>query len=293
MKTAMTDTRPGAVRDHFDTDWLTLREPVDHAARAMTLSQQLAAWLEQTDRSGPLQLVDLGCGRGSNLRYLAPLLPGPQSWSLVDHDERLLSDAARLSIGSRDRDHGPVHFNTIKADLRDPGAWQHLLNTDTDVVTASALIDLVAAPWLDQLVHGLQHSQAALLVALSYNGEFTFSQPHPLDAEVRQAFNAHQQASGPFGTGLGPTATEALRTRLQAAGYRVSTAASPWTVPPRHAALQRGLVLGWQDAASEQRPQRAKAFAAWAQQHLQQAGSPECTLQVGHTDLLALPPEPQ
>ncbi|WP_106418212.1 class I SAM-dependent methyltransferase [Salinicola tamaricis] len=38
-------------------------------------------------------LVDLGCGSGSNLRYLAPQLRTPQYWRLVDHDASLLEHA--------------------------------------------------------------------------------------------------------------------------------------------------------------------------------------------------------
>jgi SAM-dependent methyltransferase len=84
----------------FSPDWLGLREPVDARARSAPLTQRLAAWLSgSSHRSGgpsaPLTVLDLGCGTGANLRYLAPRLaehlPGHQRWACLDRDRDLLA----------------------------------------------------------------------------------------------------------------------------------------------------------------------------------------------------------
>jgi SAM-dependent methyltransferase len=74
----------------FTSDWLALREPVDHRSRDADLVASLAKWW----RSFPsYRVLDLGSGTGSNLRYLAPRLGEQQEWTLVDRDGALLDRA--------------------------------------------------------------------------------------------------------------------------------------------------------------------------------------------------------
>lgn len=74
--------------ERFDTDWLTLREPFDHAARSIELSRRLADRLPARPR-----LIDLGAGTGSLFRFLAPIIGRRQDWILIDRDGALLDDA--------------------------------------------------------------------------------------------------------------------------------------------------------------------------------------------------------
>ena len=67
----------------FSADWLALREPLDHASRNAAVAAACAAHFAGAET---LAVLDLGCGTGSNLRALAPILPERQDWRLVDHD---------------------------------------------------------------------------------------------------------------------------------------------------------------------------------------------------------------
>lgn len=283
----MPESAAGREKDRFEHDWLTLREPADHAARAGALDQRLVEWLPHDQ---PLGIVDLGCGRGSNLRYLAPLLPGPQQWTLVDHDESLLAAALQRCAGTRDSGGQTVKISGRQADLRQLADWSSAIGADTHLVTASALLDLVSADWLSHLVAVLKLRRPAVHMVLSVDGQFGCTTQHADDELIRAAFNAHQRAPGPFGPGLGPDAAPELADRLQAIGYRVHSAASPWHVPAEHAALQRWLIQGWGDAATEQCPDQADRIKAWTDLRLTEAGSAGFVLTVGHTDVLALPP---
>ena len=109
----------------FSPDWLALREAADHRSRARPLVSRLrAAWRAH----GWTRLVDLGSGTGSNLRYLAPRLPGRQEWTLIDHDARLL---ARVEAPR-----GDLSVTAVMGDLDDQGI---AAVAQTDLLTCSAL----------------------------------------------------------------------------------------------------------------------------------------------------------
>ena len=78
----------------FSSTWLEAREPWDHAARAPAVTDAALAWLAARRTDAPLRIIDLGCGAGSNLAFLAPRIAGAQHWTLVDDDPALLAEAA-------------------------------------------------------------------------------------------------------------------------------------------------------------------------------------------------------
>ena len=131
----------------FEADWLALREGADADARSPALTARAARWLEARGRT-PFACVDLGSGSGSNPRFLAPRLPGPQSWCLVDHDARLLERAVRDGALLRDAAGQTV---ALRAECRDLAALRPDAFTGVDLVCASALMDLVGWAWLERL----------------------------------------------------------------------------------------------------------------------------------------------
>jgi cyclopropane fatty-acyl-phospholipid synthase-like methyltransferase len=63
--------------------WLRLREPADADARSVALARAVARHAGAHD---PVRVLDLACGTGANLRYLAPHLPGGSdgdSWTAI------------------------------------------------------------------------------------------------------------------------------------------------------------------------------------------------------------------
>lgn len=264
--------------EHFAVDWLAARESADHAARSEVLLDRLRGWFGQR---ALLRIVDLGAGTGSNARYLAPRLALPQHWTLVDHDPDLLG---RVSIPTG---LASVTTSTVCADLK---RWQ-LADETPDLVTASALLDLVSGSWLDRVVADCARHRAAALMALTYDGGVTWSVPDPEDGQVRDAVNAHQVRKTALGSALGPQATEAAATRFQAAGYRVWIEPSPWQLHAEDLFLAEPLVAGWVAAAAEQLPAAETDIRAWGQRRLDDLRNGRTCLTVFHLDLLALPGE--
>ena len=282
------------MREAFDPAWLALREPVDHRSRASAaLSLLVTAWR----RNGWSRVVDLGSGTGSNLRYLAPRLPGSQDWTLVDHDADLL---ARVSAPA-----GVERLSRVTADLAGAGLAA-IADSRAQLVTASALLDLVSRAWLERLVDACRHAGCAAHFALTYDGSIQWeaaagdpgAADDPHDSAIRRAVNAHQRRDKGLGSALGPMAGLNAETAFRAAGYRAWLLRSPWRIGPDDAALARALVDGWEAAAVEEVGAGADAgfdaaaVRAWATRRRAAIDGGRFGLTVGHVDLLALPPAP-
>ncbi len=264
----------------FSAEWLHLREPADHKARDRELAALLAKYL--VGRSG-LTIVDLGCGTGSNLRALAPSLPLPQRWHLIDHDPALL-DAARGEI-ERWRAENPLSGLSIAFKTADLSAGvPEALVDNCDLVTAAALFDLVSESWLDCFIAAIAERRLAFYTVLIYDGVMRWQPPHPADDTVKAAFNAHQRRDKGFGPAAGPEAGSYLADRLLKAGYEMVTATSSWRLDASDRPLMLVLAEGIAEAARETGRVVQAEIASWlaARQHAE-------ACEIGHLDILALP----
>lgn len=285
---------------HFSAEWLALREPADAAARAQSaeaLLPRLRAWqLARTAPAAtePWRVIDLGCGLGANLRWLAPRLGGPQQWLVVDHDQTLLrrwdrpAGFTRLADGRLrwDRAPGSAAVDVLRRRLDLAQALSTLPWRQAQLVTASALLDLAGADWLRELARHASQGGAALLFALNVDGRHHWSPPDGGDARVARLFAAHQRRDKGLGPALGAEAAPWLASALRALGYRVWLRRSDWRLAPG-SALQQAFIEGMAAAAGEQVPAQARRVDAWRQRRREAARSG--SLRVGHLDLLALP----
>jgi SAM-dependent methyltransferase len=262
----------------FDAAWLALREPVDHRARSETLLPPLRrAWQARSWS----RILDLGAGTGSNLRYLAPRLDGDQAWTLVDRDARLLALAAAPGVAVARR---------VTGDLGREGL---ALVRQADLVTASALLDLVSEDWLRRLVNACCAAGAGVLLAMTYDGRIAWADAEPDTALIERLVNAHQRRDKGLGPALGPAAAPAAEHLLREAGYHVAVRASPWELASSESRLVEALVAGWERAATgcARDTTEADRVRAWAASRRRIIDGGSFTLTVGHLDLLALPPD--
>lgn len=269
--------------ESFSADWLTLREPADHAARVASLVTTLAVRLAAPGAS--TRAVDLAAGTGSNVRYLLPRLPTVTQWTVVDHDPALLVEATRR-LAAHPHAHGHT-FTTAQADLNDLAA---LPIDGAALVTASALLDLVSADWMRGFARRCREAGVHVLCTLSYDGRIEGDPADGLDARVRALVNAHQRTNKGFGGALGPEATDAAAAAFRAEGFDVTVAPSDWVLDASQAELQRQLIAGWAGAARDIAPDEAGAINAWRDRRLAAVADGTSRLRVGHGDLLALTP---
>jgi SAM-dependent methyltransferase len=255
--------------------WLSLREAADAAARSEALTRAIR---EAIPRRTPVRVLDLGSGTGSNVRYLSPRLPSPQQWLLVDRDPTLL---ARAPAGT-----AAVQIDTLHRDLGtldDPRLF-----AGRDLVTASALLDLVSDRWLRSLAAHCRATGAAALFALTYNGRSSCTPAEPEDGFITNLMNRHQKKDkGLGGPADGPDAVDSAEESFAAVGYVVRSETSDWTLPPEAREFQRRLIHGWAEAAIDIAPAERGTIEAWLRRRLAHVDAGRSRIVVGHDDLAA------
>lgn len=281
----------------FSPTWLDLREPVDAVSRSEPPAALLAA---TRGKSGPLRILDLGCGTGANLRYLAPRLGGKQDWTLIDSDSRLIDALpARLAAWTVDlggrfvpdpagamRIRAPGLDCRVRVQRRDLADGLDERDTgDVQLVTASALLDLVSRPWLQALAGYCRRLRAVVLFALTYDGRMHFDPTAPGDERVRELINRHQLTDKGFGLALGPAAASTTLELFGGLGYRTHAVPSDWHLGSQEGPLQTELIEGWRRAAVEVAPGEAAQLHTWSRFRLAQIERSELRLDVGHMDI--------
>lgn len=261
----------------FSADWLALREPYDARARNPDVLDALVAAV--ADR-GSLAIIDLASGAGSTLRAISSRLPQRQLWRLVDHDPELLERASSAPVVGRD-------VTAVLADIADE--VEVVLDEPVDLVTASALLDLVSAAWLDRLVSEIVGRRLLVYVALTYDGRVMFEPADPFDAVVIEAANRHQRSDKGFGPALGPKAGAAAIARFEARRYGVVHGASDWVFGPRDIEIQGELLTGWTAAANEDAGLNPAEISKWLARRLHHMASARSSIRVGHIDFFASP----
>jgi hypothetical protein len=257
--------------------WLALREPADAAARSAELVDELVSSLPE----GELVIHDLGCGTGSMARWLVPRLSGPQRWILHDRDAELL---ARVGPARpRAADGSAVQLETRRDDITKLASAEL---GDARLITASALLDMMTAEELDRLLDLCTDAGCPVLITLSVVGRVELTPADPLDAQVMDAFNAHQRRDTSGGRLLGPDAARAAVEGFTRRGRDVVTRPSPWRLGPEQSALISEWFTGWLGAATEQRPELEQPAVAYAQRRLAEAADGALSVTVHHEDLL-------
>lgn len=259
----------------FSADWLARREPYDRRARNAAV---LAAVAQAFAAYPSLTVVDLACGTGATLRAISSVLPPRQNWRFIDNDLSLLA-RAQQAVGPE------MTVRAMPLDLaRD---LEMALDGAVDLVTTSALLDLVSGEWLERLATEIAARNLPFYAALSVDGRIAFDPSDPADETVIAAFNRHQRTDKGFGPALGPDAVPAATALFSRIGYRVMQGPSDWVFGPADG-LQTDLVAGLGAAATEMGANRAY-IGEWAERRTGLIEARRSSLRVGHVDLFARP----
>jgi hypothetical protein len=262
----------------FSVEWLALRESYDMRARNTVV---LDATLTALSSKSAVRLVDLACGTGSALRSLGPQLPARQHWDLVDSDPRLLSVALARNLAA------DISLNAVQLDLN--GNFEIVLDQPSDLITTSALLDLVSEIWLDRFVRHAAARTLPVYAALTYDGRIELSPADPTDSAIAAAVNVHQLTDKGFGPALGPSAAFVAISRFETLGYSVVQGNSDWVIGTADRDVQIELLNGWAGAASEMQSLPCREIDSWLTRRRWAVDHHASTMRVGHVDFFATP----
>jgi SAM-dependent methyltransferase len=266
---------------NFDAAWLDLREPTDRQARSATLIDEIARHFQGRSQ---ITVVDLGCGTGGTMRALAPHLPRQQHWHLVDIDARLLAAVAARNHGALP---ATIEWRTQQADLL--RELETVMAQPADLVTLSALLDLVSIEWMERLADLVAAAGRPIYAPLTYNGRNACEPTDPFDRAVMTAFNAHQRGDKGFGRAMGSMAAARTTERLAARQFNVRLGDSDWQLGDGDATLQAAVLRGWHEAAVEHDVLGRQELDAWLQRRLEHLHGGHARLTIGHRDIWAWP----
>jgi hypothetical protein len=261
----------------FSAAWLQLREPHDRNARNASVIDALMAVLAGLPS---VTIVDLACGTGSTFRALRPLLGPRQSWRLIDNDLSLLARAPQSSPPE-------INVTSVPTDLnRDLEA---ALDGPVDLVTTSALLDLVSDDWLQRLVVETAARRLPVYAALSYDGRIEMTPADDTDQRIVAAVNAHQRTDKGFGPALGPEAASHAVQRFERVGYAVTQGISDWVFAPADREIQVEVLSGWAAAARDVGDVPLPDIIAWLKRRRELVNAGRSSIRVGHVDFFARP----
>ena len=261
----------------FSAAWLALREPHDRRARNAAVLDAVTS----TFANHPtLNVADIGCGTGSTFRALSPHLPPGQRWRLYDNDLSLLARAT-----------GAANVTTVPLDLSHD--LEAALDGAVDLVTTSALLDLVSAAWLERFAIEIAARRLPVYAALSYDGRVEFDPADQLDAKIVASVNAHQRIDKGFGPALGPAAAQAAIRQFERLGYAVAQGASDWLFQAEDRDIQTEVLSGWASASRDIGELRLTETVGWLTRRRELVSQGRSRIRVGHVDFFALPGAPR
>jgi hypothetical protein len=261
----------------FSAEWLALREPYDVRARSAAVMEAVVTALADRTSVG---IVDLACGTGSNFRALSPRVEARQNWRLVDNDLSLL---ARVPSSSSPQ----VTVTTVPVDLnRDLEA---ALDGPLDLITTSALLDLVSEEWLERFAVEAAARRLPVYAVLTYDGRVEITPADAADDAVIGAVNVHQRTDKGFGRALGPAAAQAAAEGFERIGYAIVQGAADWIFGPHDREMQLETLSGWAAAAREVGNLPLADVIGWLTRRRELVAAGLSSLRVGHRDLFARP----
>ena len=261
----------------FSASWLELREPYDLRARSPAVIAAVVAAL--ADRPS-VTIADLACGTGSTLRALMPRIKARQNWRLFDNDLSLLARAPQSSPPN-------INVTTVPIDLnRD---LELALDGPIDLVTTSALLDLVSDEWLQRLAVEVAARRLPVYAALSYDGRIEFTPADAADQKVIAAVNAHQRTDKGFGVALGPAAAQAAVECFERIGYSVVQGDADWMFGPQDRGIQIETLSRWAAAARDLGEIPLAEVTEWLSRRRGLLAVGRSSIRVGHRDLFVRP----
>ena len=220
-------------KDYFTSTWLASREPYDISFR----NKNLTKFVKKSD-----SILDIGSGTGAFSRWCLVNNIFFDTMVLVDHDKKLLIKCNKImsefckgkqlifekTSTKEFKVKDPVNeftfkFKTLHKDLN---LVFNLINS-FDVLSMSALIDLLSINHLNKLFKNINHGKV-IIMTLCFNGQIRWNYKNSYDKYIVNAFNKEQQSIKEGNLSLGCESIDKVKQLAQKKNFKFSVYDSSW-----------------------------------------------------------------
>jgi len=220
-------------KDYFTGTWLAMRESYDISSR----NKNLTKFIKKSD-----SILDIGSGTGAFSRWCLDNNIFFDSMMLLDHDQRLLNNSYKITSqfckgkqlisekisNTEYKVKDPINeftfkFKTLHKDL---SLAFNLINS-FDVLSMSALIDLLSINYLNKLFKNIEHDKV-IIMTLCFNGQIYWNKKNSHDKYIVNEFNREQQSINGGNLSLGCESVSKVKQLSKKKKYKFSIYDSSW-----------------------------------------------------------------
>ena len=285
-------------KNRFNESWLTEREFFDHQSRSNLLMNEI-----KKDSKVINNLVDLGCGTGSFLRWYICKKLTFDTGILIDNDRKLLN-----SIGPifrrffKDKNCTIKKLDTNKYQFFDLSFQQSskiLLNNKDlfnlsfkfnqyDLISLSALADLLSKKYIKKLLSSVDKDKY-IYFSLCFNGKIKWLPTNEFDKYITRQFNRHQIQNKGFGIALGSENIKYIESIAKEKSYSFFKKDSSWkidTFSNKSKLFQQKYLRIVSNALKNDDRTDKNILKLWISKRMELIKSKKSKLNVGHNDIL-------
>ena len=173
----------------FNNDWLFYREKIDSISRNKKIIEKINRYFKDYKI---LSIADLGCGTGSNYRYMYPKIKVKQKWDMIDISFESIKEFKKITANTNKI----ININYKKFDLiKDIKKFKF---ENYDLITGSAYLDIMPKEWFYEFKKQNLNTKV-IYFSINYDGYFKFYPKHKDDEYVLQLFNKDQESDKGIG----------------------------------------------------------------------------------------------